>query len=263
MAISSVAQHLAGAQAFLTVRSYLSTARKHEMNPLAVLRQLFQANPWLPAPVGARTSYGRHVVTAMVLFLIDTGGNDVSVYPSPASLTGDLEVYEVEERGLEVYDAQARYLPLAWQAPTLVAAGLVRRAWVHHNTGGRAGSTMRCDGSCRSSVGPTWPMPRPWTSKQPPRRSAITTAGRCPAPDGPGEKTARTPDSRTLNSYRASNLTTQTRQHSTRSADATRDLLANPLARRVESGLGEGVRAGGRDRYRTCDLCRVKAALSR
>jgi hypothetical protein len=43
----------AGAQAFLTLRSYISTARKHQMNPLAVLRQLFQANPWLPAPDGA------------------------------------------------------------------------------------------------------------------------------------------------------------------------------------------------------------------
>ena len=42
-----------GAAAFLTVRSYLSTARKHGMNPLAVLCQLFQGRPWLPAPVEA------------------------------------------------------------------------------------------------------------------------------------------------------------------------------------------------------------------
>jgi transposase len=40
----------AGAAASLTMRSYLSTARKHGMNPLAVLRQLFQGHPWLPAP---------------------------------------------------------------------------------------------------------------------------------------------------------------------------------------------------------------------
>jgi len=39
-----------GAEAFLALRSYLSTARKHGMNPLAVLRQLFQGHPWLPAP---------------------------------------------------------------------------------------------------------------------------------------------------------------------------------------------------------------------
>jgi transposase len=50
--ISGCWRTLAGAQAFLTVRSYLSTARKHGMNPLAVLRQLFQGNPWLPAPTG-------------------------------------------------------------------------------------------------------------------------------------------------------------------------------------------------------------------
>jgi hypothetical protein len=90
-------------------------------------------------------------VTELVCFLIDTGGNDASVYPSPASLTGDLEVYEVDEGSLEVYDAQARL---------------------------------------------------PWTSRQPPKQSAITTAGRRPASDGLDEKTTRTPDSRTLNSYR-------------------------------------------------------------
>jgi hypothetical protein len=32
------------------VRSYVSTARKQGHNPLAVLRQLFQGNPWLPTP---------------------------------------------------------------------------------------------------------------------------------------------------------------------------------------------------------------------
>jgi transposase len=42
-----------GAAAFLAVRSYLSTARKHGMNPLTVLRQLFQGHPWLPAPAGS------------------------------------------------------------------------------------------------------------------------------------------------------------------------------------------------------------------
>ena len=40
----------AGAEAFLILRSYLSTARKHGMNPLAVLGQLFQGQAWLPAP---------------------------------------------------------------------------------------------------------------------------------------------------------------------------------------------------------------------
>jgi hypothetical protein len=44
---------LAGAEAFLTVRSYVSTARKHAINPLAVLHQLFEGHPWLPAPAGS------------------------------------------------------------------------------------------------------------------------------------------------------------------------------------------------------------------
>jgi len=41
---------LAGAQAFLALRSYVATARKHGMNPLVVLCQLFAGRPWLPAP---------------------------------------------------------------------------------------------------------------------------------------------------------------------------------------------------------------------
>jgi transposase/uncharacterized coiled-coil protein SlyX len=50
--ISGCWRTLDGAAAFLTLRSYLSTARKHGMNPLAVLRQLFQGHPWLPSPAG-------------------------------------------------------------------------------------------------------------------------------------------------------------------------------------------------------------------
>jgi transposase len=51
--ISGCWRTLAGAQAFLALRSYVSTARKQGMNPLAVLRQLFEGRPWLPAPVGS------------------------------------------------------------------------------------------------------------------------------------------------------------------------------------------------------------------
>jgi transposase len=51
--ISGCWRTLAGAEAFLTVRSYVSTARKHAINPLAVLRQLFEGHPWLPAPAGS------------------------------------------------------------------------------------------------------------------------------------------------------------------------------------------------------------------
>lgn len=39
-----------GADAFLTIRSYLSTARKHHRGALDVLRDLFTGNPWIPAP---------------------------------------------------------------------------------------------------------------------------------------------------------------------------------------------------------------------
>ena len=51
--ISGCWRTLAGAEAFLALRSYVSTARKQAMNPLAVLRQLFEGRPWLLAPVGS------------------------------------------------------------------------------------------------------------------------------------------------------------------------------------------------------------------
>lgn len=38
-----------GADAFLTVRSYLSTARKHHRGALDVLHELFTGTPWIPA----------------------------------------------------------------------------------------------------------------------------------------------------------------------------------------------------------------------
>jgi len=47
--ISGCWRTLVGAEAFLAVRSYLSTARKQGLNPLDVLCRLFQGNPWLPA----------------------------------------------------------------------------------------------------------------------------------------------------------------------------------------------------------------------
>jgi transposase len=50
--ISGCWRTLAGAEAFLTVRSYISTARKHELEVLGVLRRLFEGNPWLPIPAG-------------------------------------------------------------------------------------------------------------------------------------------------------------------------------------------------------------------
>lgn len=38
-----------GAHAFLDVRSYLSTARKHQQSAMVVLRDLFTGHPWIPA----------------------------------------------------------------------------------------------------------------------------------------------------------------------------------------------------------------------
>ena len=46
--ISGCWRTLAGAEAFLVLRSYLATARKHGRNPLTVLGQLFQGQVWLP-----------------------------------------------------------------------------------------------------------------------------------------------------------------------------------------------------------------------
>jgi transposase len=51
--ISGCWRTLAGARAFLTGRSYVSTARKHGINPLHALRQLFHGSPWLPGPAEA------------------------------------------------------------------------------------------------------------------------------------------------------------------------------------------------------------------
>jgi transposase len=50
--ISGCWRTLAGAEAFLAVRSYLSTARKPGLNPLGMLRRLFNDNPWLQASAG-------------------------------------------------------------------------------------------------------------------------------------------------------------------------------------------------------------------
>jgi transposase len=50
--ISGCWRTLAGAEAFLALRSYIFTARKQGHNPLAVLRLLFEGHPWLPTPTG-------------------------------------------------------------------------------------------------------------------------------------------------------------------------------------------------------------------
>ena len=44
-----------GADAFLTVRSYLSTVRKHDQAALDVLKQLFTGTVWVPAAIARAT----------------------------------------------------------------------------------------------------------------------------------------------------------------------------------------------------------------
>ncbi len=51
--ISGCWRTLDGGAAFLALRSSVSTARKHEMNPLTVLRQLFEGHSWLPGTAGS------------------------------------------------------------------------------------------------------------------------------------------------------------------------------------------------------------------
>ncbi|CAN5344653.1 IS66 family transposase [soil metagenome] len=46
--ISGCWRTLAGAEAFCAVRSYLATARKHDVDLLGVLQQAFTGDPWLP-----------------------------------------------------------------------------------------------------------------------------------------------------------------------------------------------------------------------
>jgi transposase len=49
--ISGSFRSMTGAERFVAVRSYLSTARKHGLEPLAVLTQLFANEPWIPQRV--------------------------------------------------------------------------------------------------------------------------------------------------------------------------------------------------------------------
>lgn len=47
--ISGCFRTLSGAKAFCAVRSYIQTARKHDLLALDVLVQLFKGSPWLPS----------------------------------------------------------------------------------------------------------------------------------------------------------------------------------------------------------------------
>ncbi|NEC93680.1 hypothetical protein G3I71_49980 [Streptomyces sp. SID12501] len=45
--ISGCWRTLTGAQRFARIRSYISTVRKHGINPLTALRDLFAGRPWM------------------------------------------------------------------------------------------------------------------------------------------------------------------------------------------------------------------------
>src|SRR5680860_1454232 len=47
--ISGCLRTMTGAQAFCALRSYLDTGRKQQRDPLAILRQVHEGRPWLPA----------------------------------------------------------------------------------------------------------------------------------------------------------------------------------------------------------------------
>jgi hypothetical protein len=67
--ISGCWRALADAEAFPTVRSSIATARKQGHNLLAILRQLFQGAPWLPAPATPDTRSYRRGFTASTALL--------------------------------------------------------------------------------------------------------------------------------------------------------------------------------------------------
>jgi len=47
--ISGSWRTLAGARNFCAIRSYVSTLRKHDLDVLTGLRQLFEGRAWIPA----------------------------------------------------------------------------------------------------------------------------------------------------------------------------------------------------------------------
>ena len=54
--VSGCWRTLQGARAFAAVRSYISTARKQDVNVLHALRRAFEGDPWLPAATGPPAS---------------------------------------------------------------------------------------------------------------------------------------------------------------------------------------------------------------
>jgi hypothetical protein len=104
-----------------------------------------------------------------------------AVYSSSESLTGDLEAYDDDAGVLQVYDAQARYLPLTWQAPD------PRRRWAGQARLGppQQGQEDRLHDALRRflplSGRADLAEARSWTSRQQPKQSAINSVAVVPS----------------------------------------------------------------------------------
>lgn len=47
--ISGTFRSIKGAEAFCRLRSYISTVRKHDLNPMEALANVFSGNPFMPS----------------------------------------------------------------------------------------------------------------------------------------------------------------------------------------------------------------------
>ncbi len=51
--ISGTFRSITGAEAFCNLRSYISTVRKHGLNAMKALEDVFKGTPFMPSPLGS------------------------------------------------------------------------------------------------------------------------------------------------------------------------------------------------------------------
>jgi Transposase IS66 family len=95
--VSGCWRTLAGAAAFLAVRSYVATARKQRMNPLAVLRRLFEGAPWLQQRPGRSGRRPRSALPAGALS--SSGSHGSGTILAGHAIAGDAPVTGQPDRG--------------------------------------------------------------------------------------------------------------------------------------------------------------------
>jgi transposase len=87
-----------GAQAFCTIRSYLSTARKHGHRPSTSCQQARNGQPWLPATCKLRHPFPDPLFTqmcpALILHVLPSFTDAVSFYGTAIRRTSWLQRYE-------------------------------------------------------------------------------------------------------------------------------------------------------------------------